>query len=906
MTPEHFRRLQQAFDHATGLNGPGQSAYLHDLGKSDPALAAEVVRLMARDTAEAGPDDLEEVVARAAAAMSSTVQPLIDQTMGAYVVDELIAEGGMGLVFRGHRSDAAFEQEVAIKVLASPIFSEEASLRFRTERQILANLKHPWIAELYDGGTTGQGFPFLVMELIDGKPIDAWCDSHGLSIRARLEVFLKVCSAVSHAHANLIVHRDIKPSNILVRPDGTPKLLDFGIAKVLDETLATSAAQTLPDARAMTPEYASPEQILGEAVTTATDVYGLGLLLHRLLAGRHPYQVQGKRPSEVEQTICESPPTPPSRSVLEAGPDVTPGAEEIVTRRRTTPRRLHRALVGDLDNIVLCALQKEPRHRYPSVTAFAEDIRRYLNHEAVTARPVSLTYLTGRFLRRHWLGASFSLTLALLVSGFALNASFQANALRIERNAAEATIEFLIGMFRLADPRLTEPGYVLPETVTVRDLLTLGSRRIDELSDHPQVQARLLNAIGMAYQSIGEFGKARGFFQRALSLRQALGEHPAVIAESLSEQGWLYFEQSRYRSAMAALEQAISLLDHANADEARIKRDALINLSMVHMSTGNLDQADLLLDRARDIEAAAGNIVDESQIAATLHNQAIVHWERGYYEQARNMEEQVIEIWERTLHANHPYLGAAYNFMATLYVETGESYPLAMELYEKALAADEFQLGPDHPDVARNLLDLAQLDLTMGDVELARKRNLRALTILTDAFGPVHRYVGVANIQLADTEQTDGNAGEARAYLEAADRAFAGRESTDEDFLAWAGIIRARILKDEGEIRQASLLVEESRATFEQIRGPGHPDTLGARLLLAELALLADDFGTAFALSAEVGKLIRENALTDHPVAINWMEMEARLAVSRGDQQAAARWKARVEAFRTGRYGNRP
>lgn len=878
MTPEQFRESERAFEAACALESEQREQFLVALAAEDPTVAEAVRRLLAQDSASVE-EDLERVVARAAAATARTETGLTGQSVGPYVIDELVAEGGMGMVFKGHRNDAAFEQEVAIKLLSHAIYSEEAHLRFRTERQILANLKHPFIAELYDGGTTGQGLPYLVMEFIHGEPIDVWCDSRQLDLHARLALFLKVCAAVAHAHANLVIHRDIKPSNILIRDDGTPKLLDFGIAKPLDATLAGDAAETKPDARAMTPEYASPEQILGEPVTTATDVYGLGLLLHRLLAGRHPYDVRGKRPSEVETTICESLPTPPSRAVLDAAVAGETDSGDIVRHRATTPRRLARALIGDLDNIVLCALQKKTERRYASVAAFAEDVRRYLDHQPVAARPDSAGYRASRFLRRHWIGAGFSTAFGVLLTGFGVHATLQADALRIERDAAEATTEFLIGMFRLADPRLTEPGYVLPETVTVRELLELGSHRIDELGEQPAVQARLLNAMGMAFQSIGEFDRAAEYFNRALALRESLGEKPAVIAESLAERGWLYFSQSQYRSALAVLTQANGILEELGPDYAVQHHDVLVNLAVVNLSMGELDKADEQFATARKIEKQTGSVAD-SEIAASLHNQAIVIWERGDFARARAMEERVIEIWERTLHDRHPSLAAAYNFMGTLYQDTGEPYPDAIAYYERALAIDEDQFGHDHPDVARSLMDLAQLNLTMGNLALARARNERALEILSTKFGPQHRDLGIVHTQLADTAQVAGDPALALAHLDAARAAFAGMETTEPMHLALGDLIRARVLLDRGKTDQAARLAGDVAATMRSVSGPDHPRTLEAEVLVGEVALAAGDHDRALGIALAIGKRIQAAGLMQHPVAIGQLNLAEQAAAA--------------------------
>jgi len=390
--------------------------------------------------------------------------------LGAYRIESRISAGGMGVVYRACRSDEQFERLVAIKVMHGPLASDEARRRFFAERQILADLNHPNVAQLLDGGTTSEGVPYLVMEYIDGKPIDEYCRDGSLSLAQKLRLFIDVCSAVQYAHQHLIVHRDIKASNILVTTDGVPKLLDFGIAKLLDggDKQRVAADLTLADARLLTPRNASPEQVRGAAITTASDIYSLGVLLYELLASRPPYTIQGTTSLELERAICETEPAPPSRH---------------------DPQ-----LAGDLDTIILMALRKDPARRYSTARQLAEDIERHLAHRPVTARPESWSYRAGKFLRRNaWATAATALvlvTVASLVTFYTLQLKREREQLARERATAEEVSAFLVGLFEEANPAHSRPD------VSARQVLEDGVVRIDELqSRQPLVAAPTRDSV---------------------------------------------------------------------------------------------------------------------------------------------------------------------------------------------------------------------------------------------------------------------------------------------------------------------------------------------------------------------------------------------------------------------------
>jgi serine/threonine protein kinase/tetratricopeptide (TPR) repeat protein/TolB-like protein len=402
LTPERWQQIKEMFADAQERDPAQRGAFLQEACGADEILRGEVESLLAAAESES----VSSASGSTSAAHSHAEDAMIGRRVGAYKVTRRIGRGGMATVYLASRADEQYEKQVAIKVLLPELDSEELLRRFRNERQTLARLDHPNIVKLLDGGSTEEGLPYLVMDYVEGAPIDTYCDNRRLSTEERLRLFCQVCAAVQCAHQNLVVHRDLKPSNILITNDSTPKLLDFGISKVLQPSYGSPVTQTLT--RRMTPAYASPEQVRGEPVTTATDIYSLGVVLYELLTGHRPYKLKQNTPAEVERAICEQEPEKPSTAVnrvdvetLSDGTTVSKTPALVSAPREGQPEKLRRRLSGDLDNVVLMALQKETQRRYSSVKEFSEDIQRHLQHRMVRARRITLAYRTSKFVRRH-------------------------------------------------------------------------------------------------------------------------------------------------------------------------------------------------------------------------------------------------------------------------------------------------------------------------------------------------------------------------------------------------------------------------------------------------------------------------------------------------------------------------
>ncbi len=595
MNSERWRRIEELFRTVVDRPEEERGIYLTRVCNGDEDLRLEVLSLLDRDTAE---DFLQRPIASAARALTSKPKDdLTGERIGPYRVKRLIGRGGMGDVYEAERDDDQFQQQVAIKIIKRGMDTEFVRERFLRERQILASLDHPHIARLFDGGATEDGRPYFVMEFVEGESSTDYCRRRGLTVNEKLKLFRDVCSAVQHAHQKLIVHRDLKPSNILVTADGTPKLLDFGIAKLLSPDPGEAVTRTETSVRLMTPDYASPEQVRGGAITTASDVYSLGVALYELLTERRPYQFETYSPFEIERAICATEAAPPS---------------DVARRQTEAPTKLARQLSGDLDNIVMMAMRKEPERRYRSVEQFSEDIRRYLSGLPVTARPDSLIYRTGKFARRHRVAVvAAALVLVSLLGGImaTTRAARQARAerARAERRFAQVRKLSNTFLFDFHDKIQNLPGATEARGLVAKTALEY----LDSLAQEVAGDTQLEWELAVAYQKVGDVQgdpwapnlghsqEAMRSYQKSLDLAERLSRADAgdlkmsrLLAQGYFKLGALQAQSGAKTEAHEALSKAATAAEKLerqthDLEDLRLLQSCNMRLGDTYLDTGD-------------------------------------------------------------------------------------------------------------------------------------------------------------------------------------------------------------------------------------------------------------------------------------------------------------------------------
>lgn len=649
-----------------------------------------------------------------------------------------LGKGGMGAVYLAERADGAFELTVAVKLLKTELHTRELISRFEAERHILARLSHPNIARLLDGGTTEDGRPYLVMEHVEGERIDEYCDRRRLSTRARLELFRAVCSAVQLAHQNLVVHSDLKPANILVTADGTVKLLDFGIAKLLtpspfdaqDHTAQTAARSGRAP---MTPRYASPEQFRGEPVSTASDVYSLGVILYELLTGHRPYRFDTLSPTKIERVICEAVPPRPSTAVRRSeelktaeGGLLLLTPEAVAGVREANSTRLSRRLAGDLDAILLTALRKDPAERFASAEQLAEDVRLYLAGLPIRSRPDSFGYRARKFVGRHAVGVTTATVGLFLLLAFTGAMTWQRSEIAArsrevarERDRAEAIKEFLLELIGQTDPRRAKG-----RDVTILEALDQRASRLARNTTlDPVTRADLLDTLGVSYRNLGRYDQARPLLEQALALRRrALGEEHVQVAESLHNLASLERNLRHPDEAERLMRRAIEIqrrvFPQGHRDLARGLNNLASLLRVKAEATGKaggplLVEAESL---ARESLAMKQRLFGEKneEVAASLNTLAGILLREGRPAEAEPLFRRSIALRRALDGPLSPGLAKAINNLAVLLADVGRLNE-AEALHRQSLAMRRKLYPEGHPDVVRSLENLSDLRAKQGD-----------------------------------------------------------------------------------------------------------------------------------------------------------------------------------------------
>ena len=761
MRTELWPKIDRLLEEALELPSGERTAFVENVCRGDAELRKEIRSLLDADDLAGSflerPAVEKPIEPRSHAAAEPTSE--VHQRVGPYRLERVLGQGGMGTVYLARREDDQYRRQVAIKLLRRDDRSPELLDRFRAERQILAGLEHPNITRLYDGGADSDGRPYLVMEVVDGLPIDLYCDHGHLPIERRLRLFLEVCAAVEHAHRRLLVHRDLKPANILVTADGVPKLLDFGIAKLLGGGRIDLTVQpTRSGVRPMTPSYASPEQIRGEAVTTASDTYALGVLLYRLLAGRSPYRLQRHLPHELERAILELDPERASDAVERVTDRSEPTPAAIAKLRATTPQELRRRLRGDLDNIVAKALDKRPERRYGWARELAEDVERHLADRPVSARPDSLGYRLGKFVRRHRLAVAAGTVVAALLLGFSVIATLQSARIRDQRDVArqerakaEQVTQMLTGLFQGADP-FGPSG----NDVTAREILDRSGERIAELEGQPELQATFMGIVGDVYMELGLLDQAAPLIESSLDLRREIyGDQHPEVAQSLHLLSQLRSNQGDDVSARDLERQALELRRKLFAGDHPAVAESLNFLGLAALQSGELDPAEALF---REALAMRRKLFDEHsfEVGQALNNLALVLHSRGDYEAAEPLYRQSLEAWRHVYGDDHAEVALSMANLAGL-LQDLEDYEAAEALMRDSMEIARRQLGDEHPRVFIVQYLLADLLYEKGEFAASERLSQEALALGRRTFGPdhpriAHALTGLARLRLATGE----------------------------------------------------------------------------------------------------------------------------------------------------------
>jgi serine/threonine protein kinase/Flp pilus assembly protein TadD len=822
VNPDAWKRLEKVIDQALEMDTDERRVFLD--GLDDPELRQEAYAFLAAE--QEGRGLLETPVDEKAADLLQALSEdesswdalqLEGESVGPYRALRELGRGGMGAVFLAERVDGQFEQRVALKLIKRGMAVDDVLERFRAERQILARLQHAHIARLLDGGVSASGQPYFAMELVEGAPLTVSCDSARLGIEARLRLFLQVCEAVEYAHRNLVVHRDLKPSNILVTAEGQAKLLDFGIAKVLEPAAGggDSATLTRREARALTPQYAAPEQLVGEPVTTATDVYSLGVVLYELLSGHPPYRLHGLSPAEMERVVVEHDPESLSSAVRRV--EGEPGPQTIAEARGVGVERLARVLHGDLDTIVRMALRKEPQRRYPSARALADDLQRFLDGLPVSARADTFAYRASKFARRHRLAVASAALVTLSVVAGIVGTLWQAReAVRQAKKAAEVQ-RFAFSLFEVSDPDVAKG-----KEITARQLLDRAAQRIQsELAGQPDVEAEMLLFVGNIDHRVGLERESRPLFERALKLRR----------------------------------------DTLKSDELGVA-EAEVALGGACLVDGDLEKAEALFTSG--LERRRKRLGDEHPDTAVVRGLVgRTRLEKGDLSSAERLLSTAIESQRRHLPGVHPDLAANLNALGRVRQLQGD-LDSAERHYREALAMHQRLFGDEHSAVSLGFGNLAAVMKDRGDVRGAQQQYRKLLANQRGLFGDTSEATAGALNNLGAALVVTADCTEAKSVLQESLDVHKRLYGADSPQLAVALHNLARAFRCLGAFAEAEPLSRQALERAVVMLGDDHPNVAATREELARIVAARGKLAEAEGLARRALATCR-TALPDHP-----------------------------------------
>jgi tetratricopeptide (TPR) repeat protein/predicted Ser/Thr protein kinase len=805
MSMRRSDRIRELFDEVADLDQRSRVAFL-EREEPDAGVRDEVMELVGFDEHPAG---ILEVTVDALAGLAGAATPdadsYIGRRVGPYRVEGVLGSGGMGTVFLAKRDDIGLQ--VALKLVRGALGDPGRLTRFRQEAAVLARLNHPFIAQLVDAGVADDGTPFLAMEYVRGSPINVWCDEQRLPVAKLLKLFVELCDAVSFAHQHLVVHRDIKPLNILVTPEGVVKLLDFGVAKLLGDE--SEAIDTTAGARLFSPEYASPEQVLGAPVSMATDVHGLGVLLYKLLTGSRPFGAGMTKQADILSAILRDDPGRPSALM------------------KTRP-----SSVADLDAICFHALAKAPRDRYPTVATLADDVRNYLAGLPVGARLPTLRYRTGKFIRRHAVSVAIgSLAVALLLSAGGVFA-WRVNETRVALAQAQQVSSYLLDVFKTTDPAETR-GTDAP----VKSYLDLAQLYMDGLSAQPEAQARLLTILSQAYLGLGDYKTADSLAARSLEQWRRLGGHDPEIAASLVAQGNARFELDDQKTATDAFRSALALQRTALGSERFETTETMLRLAEALVGHGGLEEAESLAREALAIRLGSPSRTSEAVADATMRLGRVLGANGGDDDlEAVRLLRVSLSIREELYGANDFRVDRSLTPLVVYLNDRGFGKE-AEELARRALKLRRGVYGEGHPRTVAALNNLASTILAQNRVAEARDMYRQVVRQYEAAFGGDHLMLAVAIKNVANTFKRAGQLDSAEVHLTRAMQMRARLEGAGDQDVALLRFELGELQRTARAFDRAEASLREAYARLGTALGASNPATLRAGSLLGGVLL---------------------------------------------------------------------
>lgn len=839
MTPAEWQKIETIVDEALELHEGGRSAHIKNRCGDDEACMEHALSFLKSvekaDTYFTGKKRVKDKVADYAASERSREfnrEELIGETIGSYKLTRLLGEGGMGAVYLAERADGQFDHSVAIKIIKSDLEETGIYSRFMQERQILAGLTHENIGRLYDGGVTENGIPYLIMEYVDGIPIDTYCAQNRLSVKERIELFKSVCAAAHHAHTNLVIHRDLKPQNILITGNGTVKIMDFGIAKLARDGRAGENPDDGKSSRFLSFTNAAPEQFTDSPITTATDVYSLGVLLYRLLSGTHPLPIQKKTGSEIISSIKNEKPQPASEKFKALDSDA---ANKIAGNRNCDASALPKLLRDDLDAILLKCLQKNPGGRYQTVEELIQDLERFRAGYPVKAFSGPKFYYFRKYVGRNraslFVAAAFFLVAAMSVTFYTYQVQQERDIAKLEANKANQVTNFVLDLFKGNDP--TQTG---GEEISARDLLNRGIDRTAYLVNQPEIQANMLEVLGRILTQLGDFDKAEELLSQSIEIRTDLfGDNHTETISSYEYLGSLLSARGELFDAQNVLEGAISQRNELLGTQQAALSGANTELGYVYRRLGKFQEAEELYRRLIDIyESSLGpndplTLLSISSLAVTLHGQ-------GKLEEAEIRYRDVLEKRTNLYDTIHPDVAMSMNNLGSLLLNQGE-FEESGQLLSAALDMRIALYGLWHPKVALSTNNMGILKRNTGAFDTARQYFNKALEINTKLFGADELQTGINMFSKAELFMMAGEYGQSLDYYNRSNQIFNRHLPEGSSFIARSemGIGEALMNYDENKIDDAEYLLNKG---FERVQEIHHSNSLEYGLALVQVGKL--------------------------------------------------------------------